>query len=264
MGYVFISYSTANQSSADAVRALFLRNGISAWMAPYNIPAGCEYAEVIADALSGCACLVLVLTARAQDSVWVKKEINLAVSDGKTIIPIKLEDIVLNSSMRLYLNDQQIVSVSELDENSPEMQKVLAAVRAYTGATPVTEARPEEQMPATFAEPDPADPWECYRRGYAHEMGESTPVDYAKAAYWYEMGAKAGNAWCQHRMGEFCLLGIGRPQDFEAAVGWYALGAEQKDHSSCARLAECYENGWGVAQDAALAAAWREKAAQYQ
>ena len=71
MGYAFISYSTANQDAADAVRTLFHKNGIEAWMAPYDIPAGCEYAEVIADALAGCACLVLVLTAKAQDSVWV-------------------------------------------------------------------------------------------------------------------------------------------------------------------------------------------------
>ena len=55
----------------DCLTGLFHKNGIEAWMAPYDIPAGCEYAEVIADALAGCACLVLVLTAKAQDSVWV-------------------------------------------------------------------------------------------------------------------------------------------------------------------------------------------------
>lgn len=262
MGYAFISYSTANQAAADAVRALFQKHGISSWMAPYNIPAGCEYAEVISDALSDCACLVLILTARAQDSVWVKKEINLAVSDGKTIIPIKLEDIALNSSMRLYLNDQQIVSVSELDEASPEMQKVLAAVRAYTGTT--AEHHNGEKAEACREEPEITDTWECYRRGYRFEVGEGTPVDYAQAAYFYEMGARGGNAWCQHRMGEFCLLGLGRAQDFEQAVKWYTLGAEQKDHSSCARLAECYENGWGIAKNPALAAVWRERAEQYK
>ena len=256
MGYVFISYSTANQSEADALRQLFSKSGISSWMAPYNIPAGCEYAEVICDALSGCACLVLILTERAQASVWVKKEINLAVSEGKTIIPVKLEDITLNSSMRLYLNDQQIVSVNVIDEQSPEMQKVLAAVRAYTdnGESDATVTTPE--APATY---EVTDTWECYRRGYQFEFGENTPVDYQKALYWYHMGAAQGNAWCQHRTGEFHLLGRGTAQNFEKAVYWYQKGAAQDD-SCCERLAQCYENGWGVLKDLSLAAEWREKA----
>ena len=261
MGYAFISYSTANQAAADAVRTLFQKNGISSWMAPYNIPAGCEYAEVIADALSNCACLVLVLTAKAQDSAWVKKEINLAVSDGKTIIPVKLEEIALNSSMRLYLNDQQIISVSEINESSAEMQKILAAVRALTGTT---EEKSEKKAEDTREEFEITDPWECYRLGYRYEVGENTPVDHERALYYYEMGAKQGNAWCQHRTGEFCLLGIGKEASFEEAVKWYTLGAEQKDHSCCARLAECFENGWGAPKDPIAAAYWAAKAKEYQ
>ena len=258
MGYAFISYSSANLSAADAVRTLFQKHGISSWMAPYDIPAGCEYADVICDALTNCACLVLILTAKAQDSVWVKKETNLAVSEGKTIVPIKLENIVLNNSMRLYLNDQQIISVSEPDENSPEMQKVLAAVRACTGTTQAPTATKEEKKEVF----EVTDPWECYRRGYNCEVGEGTPVDYVKAAYWYEMGAKQGNTWCQHRMGVFCLYGMGRPCDYEEAAKWYMLGAKQNDPSCCADLANCYENGWGLPRNAQLAAMWREKANQ--
>ena len=44
MGYAFISYSTKNQSAADAMRALFNKHDIDTWMAPYDIPAGSEYA----------------------------------------------------------------------------------------------------------------------------------------------------------------------------------------------------------------------------
>ena len=263
MGYAFISYSSANQNTADAVRLLFRKHGISSWMAPYDIPAGCEYADVICDALTNCACLVLILTAKAQDSVWVKKETNLAVTEGKTIIPIKLENIILNNSMRLYLNDQQIISVTELEETSPEVQKVLAAVRACTGTTKTstTSVTQEKKTPKqeTF---EVTDSWECYRRGYCCEMGEGIPVDYVKAAYWYEMGAKQGNAWCQHRMGVFYMYGMGVQRNYEIAVKWYTLGAKQNDHSCCADLAACYENGWGVPKNPTLAAVWRERAKQ--
>ena len=262
MGYAFISYSTANQSAADSVRTFFQKNGISCWMAPYDIPAGCEYAEVICDALSGCSCLVLILTAKAQASVWVKKEINLAVSDGKTIIPIKLEDIALNSSMRLYLNDQQIISVNEVDGNSVEMQKVLMAVRACMGVTPVIEKG--KTAPIEDDTSEDVDPWECYRRGYRYELGEGTPIDHKEAARWYRRGAELGNSWCQHRMGVFALGGFGMPKDEKEAVKWFTLGAEAGDHSSCNGLAECYEKGLGVARDPILASVWRAKARLYE
>ena len=53
MGYAFISYSTKNQSSADAFRQLLKKHGVETWMAPYDIPAGSEYAEVLYEALTG-------------------------------------------------------------------------------------------------------------------------------------------------------------------------------------------------------------------
>ncbi len=132
MGYAFISYSSKNQSSADAMRELFNKNAIDTWMAPYDIPSGSEYAEVLYDALIGCSCLVLMLTNNAQNSPWVKKEVNIAITSGKTVIPVKLEDIELNSSMKLYLNDQQITVVHKIDENAYEIKQVLEAVKTCT------------------------------------------------------------------------------------------------------------------------------------
>jgi len=47
MGYVYISYSTKEQSSADAMRELFHKNNIDTWMAPRDIPDDNKYAQVI-------------------------------------------------------------------------------------------------------------------------------------------------------------------------------------------------------------------------
>ncbi len=133
MGYVFISYSTKNQDAADAMRKLFKSKGINTWMAPYNIPAGSEYAEVLYDALNRCSCMLLLLTESSQNSQWVRKEVNIAVSNGKTVIPVMLENIELNSSMKLYLNDQQIIPVRVIDESSDEIQRVIASVSVLVG-----------------------------------------------------------------------------------------------------------------------------------
>ena len=96
MGYVFISYSTANQESADAIRNLFSKHGFATWMAPYDIPPGQKYAEVINRAIKGCDCFTLLLTQKSQDSVWVAKEVERAVHYRKLLIPISLESVVLN------------------------------------------------------------------------------------------------------------------------------------------------------------------------
>lgn len=93
MGYAFISYSTKSQSAADAMHTLFKKHNIDTWMAPYDILAGSEYAEVLHDALSECSCLVLMLTDVSQNSQWVRKEVNVAITNGKIIIPVKLEDV---------------------------------------------------------------------------------------------------------------------------------------------------------------------------
>lgn len=57
IGYAFISYSTKNQSSADAMRTLFNKHNIDICMAPYDIPVGSKYAAVITRAIRDCTSL---------------------------------------------------------------------------------------------------------------------------------------------------------------------------------------------------------------
>lgn len=140
MGYAFISYSTANQSAADSLRALFAKNGIPTWMAPYDIPVGSHYAQVISNALKGCACLVLVLTNQAQDSIWVAKEVERAIHYRKPIMPLQLGEVALNDEFELYISTDQILPVKRIDESGEDIRRILAAVKACTGqeAAPVT------------------------------------------------------------------------------------------------------------------------------
>ena len=143
MGYVFISYSTKDQSDADAFKHLLAKNQIRTWMAPYDIPAGSKYAQVINHAIKECDCFVLLLTNAAQNSVWVAKEVERAVNYRKTIIPIQIEDIVLNEEFEFYISTDQVVLLKKIDENSEEFQKVLTSVILTTGK------ELGEQSPAT-------------------------------------------------------------------------------------------------------------------
>lgn len=112
MGYAFISYSTKNQTSADAMRELFRKNGIDTWMAPYDIPAGSKYAAVITQAIRDCGCFVLLLTNESQSSEAVDSEVELAaLTFKKSIITVQLENVILNDSFTFYIHNKQIIAV---------------------------------------------------------------------------------------------------------------------------------------------------------
>lgn len=129
MGYVFISYSSTNVELADSVRELFKRHSINTWMAPYDIPAGSEYAFEIGEALKNCSCLVLISTDAAQNSRWVRKELERAICHGKVIIPMQFEDIEMNSAMEFYLADFQAIPINKISDDSEEIKKVLTQVK---------------------------------------------------------------------------------------------------------------------------------------
>lgn len=134
MGYAFISYSSKNQSSADAMRELFKKNKIDTWMAPYDIPAGSKYAAVITRAIRDCSCFVLLLSNDSQASDAVDSEVELAaLTFKKSIIIVELEKVILNDAFTFYIHNKHIIALHKIYEKSPEVKKVLDAVKAYTG-----------------------------------------------------------------------------------------------------------------------------------
>jgi len=133
--YAFISYSSKNQQMADSVRLLFREEGIPCWMAPYDIPAGSKYAFVINDALEKCGCLVLLLTNASQESQFVEREIERAITYRKPIIPMQLEYLQLNSGFKFYIGNSQIIAVPEIRQDAPEFQRALEGIRKFVGCT---------------------------------------------------------------------------------------------------------------------------------
>jgi len=131
MGYAFISYSTKEQSLADAMKKLLEKHGIQTWMVPSDIPAGNKYAQVINQAIKGCSCFILMLSNNSQNSVWVAKETERAVNYRKPIIPIQIEDVVLNDEFELYISTDQVVAINNINENSDKIKQVLLSVETF-------------------------------------------------------------------------------------------------------------------------------------
>ncbi len=103
---VFISYSSKNIETALAICHVLESNNIRCWMAPRNIPAGADYGDVIDVAITECKVFLLLYSEPATISPWVKGELNLAFTEGKHIIPYRIDQTPLKGAMKLMLNQR--------------------------------------------------------------------------------------------------------------------------------------------------------------
>lgn len=110
---VFISYSSKDSKIVEKIVAMLKEAGISYWKAPEMIPAGSNYAREIPRAIAQCQVFLLVISSYSQESIWVEKEIDCAINDRKTIVPLKLTEDDLSDMFRFYLNNVQTISYAE-------------------------------------------------------------------------------------------------------------------------------------------------------
>jgi adenylate cyclase len=138
MSDVFISYarSTAAQAQriADALRAL----GYNVWRDD-DLPAHRPYADVIDERLRGARAVVVVWSADAAKSQWVRAEADLARNAG-TLVQLRIDDAI----PPLPFNQIECADLSRWkgDPKAPGWRKVVASVADLTGAPPPTAAAP--------------------------------------------------------------------------------------------------------------------------
>lgn len=100
---VFISYSYKDKKIADAICHYFENDQLKCWIAPRDILPGMQWAKSIVDAIPKCSILLLIFSSHSNASSQVLREIELAVSYGKIIVPVRIEDIRPTQGMEYYL-----------------------------------------------------------------------------------------------------------------------------------------------------------------
>jgi len=114
---VFISYSSKDKTIADAVCARLEAHGIRCWIAPRDVVPGASYGEEIVNAIEGSRVMVLVLSANANASLHIPKEVERAVSNGVSIIPLRVENVTPAKSLDYFIS-----SVHWLDAIAPPLE----------------------------------------------------------------------------------------------------------------------------------------------
>lgn len=113
--YFFISYSSKNVLKAAMIGRLLQERGKHVWIAPDGIPQGREYSLVVPTALKLAKHFVLLLTPDAAMSSWVKRELDIAISNqANTRVKVLLadgfsiNDIRRDNELMFYLNRVQV------------------------------------------------------------------------------------------------------------------------------------------------------------
>ena len=110
---LFISYSSLDKELADTVRRKMTERGVECWMAPESISPGSNYANDIPAAIRDCDAVLVILTERSQQSVWVPKELDTAFRMRKTVFPLHLDESEIVPAFQLYFSNVQLVEVSK-------------------------------------------------------------------------------------------------------------------------------------------------------
>lgn len=113
--FYFISYSTKNTMLAMFLKQEMQKKGKNVWIAPDGIPQGREYSLVIPTTLKMAKTFVLLLTPDSAKSRWVKRELDVAISnEARTKVKVLLaegytiEDIRNDNELNFYLNRVQV------------------------------------------------------------------------------------------------------------------------------------------------------------
>jgi hypothetical protein len=85
---LFVSHASEDGPAAVAISAALHSQGVGTWLATRDIQVGENYAAQIHDAIAASSHFVVLLSPASLASVHVQREVNLALDQGKALLPV--------------------------------------------------------------------------------------------------------------------------------------------------------------------------------
>ena len=138
---IFVSYASPDREVAFRIVGFLEEQGIACWVAPRDVPPGVEYGQAIIEGIEQSRALVLILSDQSNDSQFVRKEVERAVSKTKPVLPVRIREVTPSGSLEFFISSAQWVDAWK----SPMEQHLLPLVEAIKamgrpGAAPVRSA----------------------------------------------------------------------------------------------------------------------------
>lgn len=155
---VFLSYSSADRVTANAVVDELETQGVRCWIAPRDIPAGTEYGQEIIEAVKGCRVCVIIFSASANASPHVRREVERAVSAGKHLVPFRIENLTPTGAMEYALGGTHWLDAfhgplaTHVADLAATTRRLLGSGAAPAGAAPAA-AKPITDRPSVVVLP---------------------------------------------------------------------------------------------------------------
>ena len=151
MSDVFISYARSTAKQAQAVAEALRALGYSVWRDD-DLPSHRAYSDVIEEQLRAATAVVVIWSAEAVKSQWVRAEADVARGAG-TLVQLSID----GASLPLPFNQIQCADLAGWTGglDAPGWRKVAASIADLTGAVapvaPVVVAKPAEPLLAVLA-----------------------------------------------------------------------------------------------------------------
>src|SRR5215831_17136848 len=142
MADIFVSYASPDRDVAFRIVSFLEEHDISCWVAPRDVPPGVEYGQAIIDGIGESRALVLILSDQSNESQFVRKEVERAVSKTKPVLPVRIREVLPSGSLEFFISSAQWVDAwrSPMEKH---LSQLVTAVKALTGgvaAAPVATA----------------------------------------------------------------------------------------------------------------------------
>lgn len=121
---IFISYSREDVKCVSRILSFIEKDGYSVWIDKTGIETGEQFKNVIVDAISRCKVFIFVSSKASNCSEWTEKEIGVAVTFHKKIIPIKIDSSPYNSSVLLDLVNLNYIDYGDIKHRKEQLKKL--------------------------------------------------------------------------------------------------------------------------------------------
>lgn len=153
---VFISHASEDSASATEVCRILEGDGIRCWIAPRDVEPGRPFSEGILDGIESARVMVLLLSGHANQSAFVNKEVERAISKGKVVIPLRIQDVQPSRALELFISSTQWI-----DAWAPPLESrvhvLAAAIRGLLYLPPLQGDGPTPVVPTPVV-PTPPTP----------------------------------------------------------------------------------------------------------
>jgi hypothetical protein len=106
---VFISYAKADAKKADKIAACLEQRGVKCWIAPRDVKPGASYGDEIISGIETSSAFILVLSGASNQSDFVAREVERAISKKKPVIPVRIENVEPSRALQLFISGTQWV-----------------------------------------------------------------------------------------------------------------------------------------------------------